>query len=185
MSGLIAAAGDQAVDCHCSGSGPIAANVLIVVDIFPRMSTSGYYGDMTRTYLKGRASASQRRLVKTVREAQQLALSLIKPGVSGASIHKAVSTFFEQRGYATGLNPSSGYHEGFFHGLGHGLGLDIHEERSLSLRGTRALRAGMVTTVEPGLYYLGLGGCRIEDVALVTEKGCELLSKHSYRWEIA
>ncbi|MDR2512466.1 MAG: Xaa-Pro peptidase family protein [Puniceicoccales bacterium] len=185
VSGLIAAAGDQAVDCHCSGSGPIPANALIVVDIFPRMSASGYYGDMTRTYLKGRASAAQRRIVKTVREAQRLALSLIKPGVVGASIHKAVAAYFEAQGYATGLNPANGYHEGFFHGLGHGLGLDVHEERSLSPRGTKVLRAGMVTTVEPGLYYLGLGGCRIEDVALVTETGHQLLSKHPYRWEIA
>ncbi|MDR2863629.1 MAG: Xaa-Pro peptidase family protein [Puniceicoccales bacterium] len=183
VTGLIAASGDQAVDCHCSGSGPIGANQLIVVDIFPRVSATGYFGDMTRTYLKGVSSPEQRRLVKTVRAAQQLAFSLIKPGASGMDIHKAVVAFFEKQGYATGENPKSGYQEGFFHGLGHGLGLDIHEERTLSLRGAETLQPGMVTTVEPGLYYAGLGGCRIEDVVVVTETGCKLLSRHPYRWE--
>ena len=185
VTGLIVAAADQAVDCHCSGSGAIPANALIVVDIYPRSSATGYFGDMTRTYLKGRATAEQRRLVNTVRAAQKAALAAIKPGRTGAAVYKVVKDFFETRGYATGVNAANGYQEGFFHGLGHGLGLDVHEEPSLGTRGTMALRTGMVVTVEPGLYYLGLGGCRIEDVVVVTAGGCELLSRHPYRWEFA
>jgi Xaa-Pro aminopeptidase len=184
VTGLIAAGGDQAVDCHCSGSGPLFANQLIVTDIFPRVSATGYFGDMTRTYLTGTATPEQARLVKTVRAAQKLALTLIRPGVTGKSVHEAVQAFFVKEGYKTGLNQENGYQEGFFHGLGHGLGLDVHEDPSLSLRGDRILEPGMVVTVEPGLYYIGLGGCRIEDNVVVTKDGCELLSKHPYRWEI-
>jgi Xaa-Pro aminopeptidase len=184
VTGLIAAAGDQAVDCHAEGGGPIAANQLIVVDIFPRVSATGYFGDMTRTYLKGTASPEQKRLVKTVREAQQLALEKIRPGVHGIRVYKDICAFFDARGYKTGLNARSGYQEGFFHGLGHGLGLDIHEQPSLNSGGAKPLAAGNVVTVEPGLYYIGLGGCRIEDVVVVTKDGCELLSKHPYKWEI-
>ena len=182
VTGLIAAAGDQAVDCHCHGSGPIPANQLIVVDIYPRVTATGYFGDMTRTYLKGTASPQQRKLVNTVRAAQKLAFASIRSGVTGASVHKKVANFFVAEGYAPGVD--RGYQVGFFHGLGHGLGLDVHEAPSLGLRGTEKLRAGMVVTVEPGLYYLGIGGCRIEDVVAVTADGCQPLSKPPYRWEI-
>jgi Xaa-Pro aminopeptidase len=185
VTGIITAPGDQAVDCHCEGTGPIGANQLIVVDIFPRVSASGYFGDMTRTYLKGKASPNQRKIVRTVREAQKLAFSLIKPGARGCDVHKAILEFFDKAGYATGLNKENGFQEGFFHGLGHGVGLDVHEEPSLSARGVEPLEAGMVVTVEPGLYYIGRGACRIEDVVRVTETGCQLISRHPYRWEFA
>jgi Xaa-Pro aminopeptidase len=185
VAGLIAAPGDQAVDCHAEGAGPVRANELIVVDIFPRSASTGYYGDMTRTYLKGKASPAQRKLVKTVRDAQLLALSLIKPGIAGVKVHEAVQKFFEERGYKTARNAQNGFEEGFFHGLGHGLGLDVHEDPGLNTRGVKPLVAGNVVTVEPGLYYIGTGGCRIEDNVVVTDGGCELLSRHPYRWEIA
>ena len=185
VTGLIAAGGDQAVDCHCSGSGPLFANQLIVTDIFPRMSATGYFGDMTRTYLKGTASPEQKRLVKTGHAAQKLAFTLVNPGVTGKSVHEAIQAFFAKEGYKTGPDPATGYQQGFFHGLGHGLGLDVHEAPTLSLRGDTVLEPGMVVTVEPGLYYLGLGGVRIEDNVVVTQDACALLSKHPYRWEIA
>ena len=180
--GLICAPGDQAIDCHSSGTGPIAANQLIVVDIFPRDRESFNYGDMTRTYLKGKASPQQRKLVETVLEAQRRALKSIKAKKTGAQIHQSVVDFFNKKGYKT-KKTKTGY-EGFFHGTGHGLGFDIHEEPSLSSRHTQPLLAGECVTVEPGLYYLGLGGCRIEDCVLITKSGCEMLSKHPYDWEI-
>lgn len=180
--GLICAPGDQAIDCHSSGTGPITAGQLIVVDIFPRDRESFNYGDMTRTYLKGKASAKQRKLVETVLEAQRRALKSIKANKTGASIHQVVVDFFNKKGYRT-KKTKDGY-VGFFHGTGHGLGFDIHEEPSLSSRHTKPLLAGQCVTVEPGLYYLGLGGCRIEDCVLITKKGCEMLSKHPYDWEI-
>ncbi len=180
--GIIAAGGIQACDCHCHGHGPIYANELIVVDIFPRKQKTGYYGDMTRTFLKGKANESQRALVAAVASAQKLALKNIKAGVTGISVHEKVAAFFESKGYATGVK--QGAFTGFFHGLGHGLGLDVHEMPSLSLRGKKRLVAGNVLTVEPGLYYPGIGGCRIEDVVAVTKSGCEMLSRYPYTWEI-
>jgi Xaa-Pro aminopeptidase len=179
----IAAPGDQAVDNHCAGYGPIRAGELIVVDIFLRHTESGYWGDMTRTYLKGRASDAQRRLVRTVKHAHQLAIDMIKPGVNGGKVHAAVQAFFDKEGYQTFRN--SRQPEGFFHALGHGVGLEIHEAPFMRSGSPWKFRKGMVVTVEPGLYYHGFGGCRIEDVVHVIPGGCELISRAPYKWEIA
>ena len=181
-AGMICAPGDQAVDCHSEGTGPIHAGQLIVVDIFPRDRASSNYGDMTRTYLKGRATPTQRRMVQSVRKAQQLALKTIRAGVTGAEVHKQVSDYLSSLGYKT--EKVGDQYVGFFHGTGHGLGFDLHEEPYLSLRFPRPLQVGQCVTVEPGLYYPGLGGCRIEDCVVVTPTGCKLLSRHPYRWEI-
>jgi Xaa-Pro aminopeptidase len=178
----IAAPGDQAVDNHCAGYGPLRAGELIVVDIFPRRVEDGYWGDMTRTFLKGRASDAQRRLVRTVKQAHQLAIDMIKPGVTGGKVHDAVQAFFDKEGYETKRNCKQPV--GFFHALGHGVGLEIHEEPIMRSKSPFKFRKGMVITVEPGLYYPGLGGCRIEDVVHVVPGGCELISSAPYKWEI-
>jgi len=178
----IAAPGDQAVDNHCVGHGPIRAGELIVVDIFPRRIEDGYWGDMTRTYLKGRASDAQRHLVSTVRKAHKLAIDMIKPGVTGGKVHDAVQSFFDNQGYQTVRNSTAP--KGFFHALGHGVGLEIHEEPFMRSGSAWKFRKGMVVTVEPGLYYHGLGGCRIEDVVHVVPGGCEMISRAPYQWEI-
>lgn len=179
----IAAPGDQAVDNHCAGHGPIHAGELIVVDIFPRRIEDGYWGDMTRTYLKGKASDAQRRLVRTVKKAHQLGIDMIKPGVTGGKVHDAVQSFFDKEGYETVRNSKNP--KGFFHALGHGVGLEIHEEPIMRSKAPCKLRKGMVVTVEPGLYYEGLGGCRIEDTVHLVPGGCELISRAPYKWEIA
>ncbi len=178
----IVAGGDQACDPHERGHGPLRPGELIILDIFPRVIATGYYGDMTRTYLKGRASEAQRKLVATVRAAQLSALKTIRAGVDGRAVHQQVVDTFACAGYDTrhGKNGSVG----FFHGTGHGLGLAIHESPSLSNRISQPLPRGAVVTVEPGLYYPGLGGCRIEDVVQVTAGGAKLLSAHPYEWEI-
>ncbi len=181
-AGMICAPGDQAVDCHSEGTGPIYAGQLIVVDIFPRDRASGNYGDMTRTYLKGRATPIQRRMVQSVREAQRLALKSIRAGITGADVHKVVVDYFISRGFVTGK--SGEQYVGFFHGTGHGVGFDLHEEPYLSARFPKPLQVGQCVTVEPGLYYPGIGGCRIEDCVVVTKTGCAMLSRHPYRWEI-
>lgn len=185
VEGPICAAGIQAVDCHNHGSGPIRANELIVVDIYPRLATSGYCGDMTRTYLKGKASPAQRKLVAAVKKAYDIGMNSVKPGVTGAEIHNKVATFFEESGYKKGVEGA--YFTGFFHGLGHGVGLQVHEEPSVSPRGSgvNPLKAGMAITIEPGLYYPGIGACRFEDSVLVTKTGGESFAKHPFRWEIA
>ncbi|MCZ6671991.1 MAG: M24 family metallopeptidase, partial [Verrucomicrobia bacterium] len=176
----IVAGGDQACDPHGEGAGPLQANSLIIVDIFPRMKKHGFFGDMTRTFLKGIASDAQKKLVGTVREAQKLGISMVKGNVQGNKIHRAIQNHLKKAGYKTRL--IDGVPTGFIHGTGHGLGLELHEQLRIS-HNKLTLKPGYVLTVEPGLYYPGLGGCRIEDVVWVTKTGCELLSKAPYRWE--
>jgi len=177
----IVAGGDQACDPHCRGHGPLRPHELIIVDIFPRVMKSGYHGDMTRTYLKGRPDEAQKALYETVYAAEQWALGEHRSRKSGAAIYDGVVKRFEEAGYPT--RRDKGVPVGFIHGLGHGLGLDVHEAPRVNRNGSR-LRSGQVITVEPGLYYPGLGGVRVEDVVRVTNKDPEMLSKHPYRWRI-
>jgi Xaa-Pro aminopeptidase len=99
----IVAGGDQACDPHERGFGPLKADSLIILDIFPRAATSGYYGDLTRTVVRGRASDAQRRLWETVNAGQSLALKKMKPGVDGLALHNEVKQFFADSGYPTEL----------------------------------------------------------------------------------
>ncbi|MEM8867727.1 MAG: Xaa-Pro peptidase family protein [Verrucomicrobiota bacterium] len=180
-SHTIVAGGDQACDPHEAGSGPLKPNSLIIVDIFPRVQKTGYHGDMTRTFLKGKPSESQRALVAAVRASQKAALKTVKAGVSGAKVHQAASDVFASKGYVT--EKRGDCFVGFIHSTGHGLGLEVHESPRVS-PGANRLKAGQVITIEPGLYYPGLGACRIEDVLRVTKDGSEKLSSYPYRWEI-
>lgn len=178
----IAAGGDQACDPHCRGTGPLRARQLIIVDVFPRVTKTGYHGDMTRTFLKGRASDAQRRLVAAVAAAQQAALRVIRAGVDARKPHQAVVDTFAARGYETKHTPEGSV--GFFHGTGHGLGLDVHEPPRMSAAANLRLKKGSVVTVEPGLYYPGLGACRIEDVVQVTAAAPRMLSNFPRAWEL-
>jgi len=178
----IAAGGDQGCDPHHRGTGPLRPNELIIVYVFPRAQKSGYHGDMTRTFLRGRASEAQRALVDAVRTAQKAALSKIRDGANGRDVHRACTTVFAERGYETKATPKGSV--GFFHGTGHGLGLDVHELPRMSGAVDYTLKAGAVVTVEPGLYYPGLGACRIEDVVQVTTGRPRALSSYSYDWEL-
>jgi len=177
----IAAGGDQACDPHDRGSGPLRAHQLIVVDVFPRVTASGFFGDMTRTFLRGRASDAQRQLVAAVRTAQLAALKTIRSGIPANAVHRAVTDTFARLGYETKHTANGSV--GFFHGTGHGLGLDIHEAPRMNATSDRPLKRGTVVSVEPGLYYPGLGGCRIEDIVQVTPSGPLMLSRSPYEWE--
>jgi Xaa-Pro aminopeptidase len=178
-TGTIVAGGDQACDPHERGFGPLYANSLIILDVFPRAAKTGYFGDMTRTVLRGRASDAQRKLWETVKAGQTLALKKIKAGVNGMAIHKAIQKFFAERGFPTEVR--KGRRVGFFHGTGHGLGLEIHEHPRLQ---KVVLKDRQVLTVEPGLYYPGLGGARQEDVVVVTKSDCRVLSRFPKQLEI-
>jgi Xaa-Pro aminopeptidase len=175
----IVAGGDQACDPHERGHGPLRANSLIIIDIFPRAAATGYFGDLTRTVLRGRSSDEQRRLWETVNEGQALALRKMKPGVDGLKLHKEVKQFFADRGYPTEVR--DGRQTGFFHGTGHGLGLEIHEHPRFQ---KTVFKVGQVLTVEPGLYYPGLGGVRTEDVVALTKTGIRMLSRFPHELEI-
>src|SRR5205807_7442682 len=169
--GTIVAGGDQACDPHERGFGPLYADSLIILDVFPREAKTGYFGDLTRTVLRGHASEAQRKLWETVKAGQALALRQIKAGVDGAEIHRTIQEFFTKRGYATEIR--KGRRVGFFHGTGHGLGLEIHEYPRLQ---KAKLKERQTLTVEPGLYYPGGGGVRQEDVVMVTKTGYRMRS---------
>ena len=175
----IVAGGDQACDPHDRGSGPLKANSMIILDVFPKHKESGYYGDLTRTVVKGQASEAQRKLWYTVLEAQKFSLQKIRAGGSGGELQKAVSELFQERGYPAEIR--NGRWVGFFHGLGHGFGLDIHEQPRIA---KAEFKPGQVFTVEPGLYIPGVGGARIEDDGVVTENGFKVLSRFPKELEL-
>jgi Xaa-Pro aminopeptidase len=178
----IVAGGKQGCDPHEPGHGPLRANEPIILDIFPRSQKTGYFGDMTRTVVRGHASEAVRKLYATVLAGQSLALQKMRPEVPTAAVHRAVLEFFEQQGYKTGK--IGGRMQGFFHGTGHGLGLEIHEAPRMGANSAGKLKIGQVVTVEPGLYYARLGGVRIEDVALITRTGTRNLSRFEKVLEI-
>ena len=165
-SHTIVAGGKQGCDPHEPGHGPLRANEPIILDIFPRSQKTGYFGDITRTVVRGRASEAVRKLYHTVLQGQKLAFESIRPGAKTAETHRAVQELFARAGYKTGKR--NGRLRGFFHGTGHGLGLEIHEAPRVGAESPGVFIAGQVVTVEPGLYYPDIGGVRLEDVALVT-----------------
>ena len=167
-SHTIISSGNQCVDPHHEGSGPIRANTSIIFDIFPRSQHNGYFGDLSRTVVRGRASDKLKEIYATVQAGQQIGYRQIRDGVNGKEVHQNILALFESRGFHTGR--MNGRMQGFFHGTGHGLGLDIHEPPRIAPIDA-ILRTGHVVTVEPGLYYLGIGGVRLEDVVVVTAKG--------------
>jgi Xaa-Pro aminopeptidase len=171
----IVACGEQACDPHERGHGVLRAHEPIVLDVFPRSQKTGYFGDITRTVVKGKASEAVRALYDAVECAQNIAFQQIRPGVKAAEIHESVQKFFDSRGFRTGK--TNGRMSGFFHGTGHGLGLELHETPRVGMSSHDQLRNGHVITVEPGLYYPGIGGVRIEDVAHITSSGPKNLTK--------
>ncbi len=180
-SHTIVSSGDQCCDPHHEGSGPLKANTSIIFDIFPRSQKTGYFGDLSRTVVRGRASERLKKAYITVQAGQEVAFRMIRDGADGRKIHQKILALFEQRGFPTGK--IGGRMQGFFHGTGHGLGLDIHEPPRIAVS-EATLRAGHVVTVEPGLYYLGMGGVRLEDVVLVTSNGNRNLTRYPQFLEI-
>ncbi|MBU4212746.1 MAG: M24 family metallopeptidase [Verrucomicrobia bacterium] len=171
--GTIVACDGQAATPHGIGHGPLRAHQSIVIDIFPRHLEHGYWGDLTRTVVKGTPSPALKKMYAAVKAAQAAALAKIRAGVSGRRVHLAAVAALARHGFKTGL--LEGKAQGFIHSTGHGIGLEVHEAPSLSLRPGR-LRAGHVVTVEPGLYYFQHGGVRIEDTVLVTRGGYRKLA---------
>jgi Xaa-Pro aminopeptidase len=178
----IVAGGRQACDPHERGHGPLRAHEPIIIDIFPRSQKTGYFGDITRTVVRGRASEAVGKLYDTVLRGQNIAFRKIRANIPTGDAHRAVQEFFEGQGYKTRRH--HGRMEGFFHGTGHGLGLEIHESPRVGANSTGELKVGQVVTVEPGLYYPEIGGVRLEDVALVTTNGARNLTRFEKVLEI-
>jgi Xaa-Pro aminopeptidase len=166
---------------HHTGDGPLFADQPIVIDVFPRSQKSGYFGDMTRTFVKGTPSKELEKMYKTVLSGQKLGIGLIKHGVKTKDVHQSILDFFKKNGFETGY--INGKHQGFIHSTGHGLGLEIHEPPRIGY-GEGILEEGNVVTVEPGLYYEELGGIRIEDVVVVKKDGCLNLTRYPKRFRV-
>jgi Xaa-Pro aminopeptidase len=178
----IVAAGRQSCDPHERGHGPLPADAPIVLDVFPRSQKTGYHGDITRTVVRGRASEPVRAMHAAVVAAQQAALARLRHGAWAEEVHTACAATLAAAGFAT--RRRSGRHEGFIHSAGHGIGLELHEAPRLAAGSADLLAAGQVVTLEPGLYYPGVGGVRLEDVALVTRAAPRNLTKFETTLEI-
>ena len=178
---LIIAGGPHTADPHEMGHGPLRAHELIVIDIFPQHQTHGYWGDLTRTIVRGSPSHKMKKMYHAVKAAQSAALNRVKPGVNYRTLHRCAVREFERRGFKTTV--VEGKHVGFIHSTGHGVGLDIHEGPSIGT-GDGRLKSGNVVTIEPGLYYPEVGGVRIEDTIVVSPGGWRYLVPCERKFEV-
>lgn len=183
--GHIVACGAEGADHLNAGTGPIEPSVPILVDIFPRDLQSGCWGDLTRTLCVGEAPEELIVCHREVREAQERVMAAVRPGVTGGELHQIGCEYLESRGYRTPLGKSRSSDHDFAvrHLLGHGVGLELIEPPTLD-RGGEELVAGDVITIEPAVYRPGFGGCRLEDLVLVTDSGCRNLTDCPYDLEL-
>jgi Xaa-Pro aminopeptidase len=172
---ILVHSGDACLKGHDLGTGPIVPDASCIIDVFPRDRRSGVYSDMTRTFVPGIVTEGVKRLHEHVRAALDIAFSALKPGTKDA--HKKVSEYFRDQGFPTTLfhDGAAPLREGFFHGLGHGVGLEVHEQPWMSRRSDELVE-GDIIAVEPGLYFEGEGGVRLEDTVLVTADGIEFIT---------
>jgi Xaa-Pro aminopeptidase len=169
--GIIISCGKDSAEPHDEGSGILKANSFIVCDIYPKNIKTGYFSDMSRTFVKGKASIKMQQVYEAVLDAQKKVIKAIRPNVDSHKIHVLCEAILKEHGFDIGSRE-----KGFVHGTGHGIGTEIHEVPYINSSTNTELKAGMVLTVEPGLYYKDIGGVRIEDMVLITKTGCKNLT---------
>jgi Xaa-Pro aminopeptidase len=181
----IVAHGPQGAVGHERGSGPIGPSEPLVIDLWPQDTESACFADMTRTFVVGDVPDEIRNWHSLCEEALTRAKDAIRPGANARGPFEAVCELFQEHGFPTQLSKEAGstLTEGFNHSLGHGVGLQVHEAPSLGRPRGYELVAGDVLAVEPGLYRPEIGGVRLEDLVLVTEGGCETLTRYPYSLE--
>jgi Xaa-Pro aminopeptidase len=175
---------------HDPGSGPLPSGLPIVVDLWPRHEESACWADMTRTFIVGEPTAEHAELIgarwRIVWKALEQAKAAIRPGITGRDVFDITCELFESEGYPTQRTAQRDDEiEGYQFALGHGVGLEVHEAPSLGLSGRDTLIAGDVVALEPGLWTSAIGEVRIEDLVLVTEDGCETLTRFPYEITVA
>src|ERR687891_521753 len=180
---ILVQTGDACLDGHGLGSGPILNNQSCIIDCFPRDRRTGVYTDMTRTFVPGTPSEDLVRIHRHCLRALEIAYASIRPGHKDA--HEKVTEYFHEHGFPTrehheGEDPLV---EGYPYALGHGVGLEVHERPWMGQRADE-LAAGDVVAVEPGLYFAGVGGIRLEDTVIVTDDGPEHLTD-PYPYDLA
>lgn len=163
---IIVASGKRSAIPHGFASGKkIKRRELVVIDFGALYN--GYYTDVTRTIITRIPTEKQRRILRIVREAQRRAIKKVRAGVRCCEVDQAARGYIEKKGFG----------KYFVHSTGHGIGKKVHEAPKISKRNRNRLREGMVITIEPGIYIKGWGGVRIEDMVLVTKRGCSVLTK--------
>ena len=161
---IVASGENSSFTHHLTSRRIIKENEPVLIDM--GVDYLGYKSDLTRVFFLGKISALAKRIYSIVRQAQAKAIAKIKPGVSFAEVDSAARNYIARKGYG----------KCFAHSLGHGVGLEIHELPRLSPKEKGVFQPGMVVTVEPAVYLNNKFGIRLEDMVLVTKKGCEVLS---------
>jgi Xaa-Pro aminopeptidase len=181
---FIVSHGAQSAIGHDMGSGAIQAGEPIVIDLWPKDAETACYADMTRTFCIGEIPEQLGEYHSLVKESLDRSLEAVRAGARGPDVYAVSCEPFHREGHKTLLNKEPGevIEDGYFHSLGHGVGLDVHEQPGLARAGEELL-AGDVVTLEPGLYRRGWGGCRLEDLVVVTESGAENLTQYPYDLE--
>jgi Xaa-Pro aminopeptidase len=182
---IIVSHGSQTAVGHDEGSGPIGANDIVLIDLFPVDVDSACYADMTRTFALGQVDDELHAWHDLCREALELAVADVRPGANSGDIHRHVCALFAEHGHPTQVTKQEEevLRDGFYHALGHGVGLEAHEAPYVGMIGEE-LVAGDVLALEPGLYRHGFAGIRLEDLLLVTDDGCEVLTEFPYDFEV-
>ena len=168
---------------HDPGSGPLPADLPIVVDLWPRDEASGCWADMTRTFVNGTVTDEVAVLRDVVRESIEAVRTAARPGVRGRELYDIAADIVERAGHPTQRTrqPGESLTHGFYFGLGHGVGLEVHEPPGLGLSGHDELVAGDVVAIEPGIEGIDdIGGVRFEDLLLITDDGSETLTDYPY-----
>ncbi len=181
---FIVSHGAQSAIGHDMGSGEIKSGEAIVIDLWPKDAETACYADMTRSFCIGEIPDELRDYHRLVKESLDRSFEGVRAGANGSKLFAVSCEPFEREGHKTMLNKDPGevVESGYFHSLGHGVGLEVHEQPSLGRAG-EDLVAGDIVTLEPGLYRRGWGGCRLEDLVLVTEDGAENLTDYPYDLE--
>jgi Xaa-Pro aminopeptidase len=162
---IVAAGPNSALPHAVPTARPIREGEPLVIDM--GLILDGYCSDMTRTVVLGRPDAKTTEIIRLVRKAQLAGMAAVRAGVTGRQVDSRARAVIKEGGYG----------QAFGHGLGHGVGLAVHEGPGLSPRFTKKLAAGMVVTVEPGIYIEGWGGVRLENMVVVEKGGCRLLNR--------
>jgi len=178
---IIVARADTVSGGHDPGSGPLAPDVAVTIDLWPRDEESGCWADMTRTFVVGEPNAATVEMHRLSMEALERTTAEVRPGVTGVALYDIACDVFEAAGHPTQRTkaPDEALTEGFFFSLGHGVGLDVHEAPLLGRTGHEPLVAGDVLALEPGTSRAG-DSARVEDLLLVTDDGAEVLTDYPY-----
>jgi len=162
---IIVGSGRRSAIPHCFAANKrIKKGELVVVDFGALYN--GYRSDITRTFVVGKPSQKQKKIIKIVKKAQARAIKVVKVGEKCCEIDEAARRYIKSKGYG----------KYFIHSTGHGIEHKTHEAPKISSKNNRKLKAGTVICIEPGIYIKGWGGVRIEDMVLVTKKGCKVLT---------